>query len=134
MKICLPFAAVLRGAALLTLLALAPQPGRAQTAAAASQTTLTYDFLTVTTSESSAKAAAKIIIAPPFQGKSDVQLEEFGGIYNAKNREKLQRNVGLINQQLTELTAAGWELFQVYPLNYPPDLPTTRYLFRKARR
>ena len=130
------FSATLRrGSLLLTLLAgLLSFTGFAQTAAPAPATTLTYDFLTVTSSESSARTVSVVLIAPPFQGKSEIQLEAFGGIYNARNRERVQRNTVLINQQLTELTAAGWELFQVYPQNYPPDLLTTRYLFRKVRR
>lgn len=117
------------------LLALAPAVGFAQTVPATTSAAVTYDFLTVTTTESgNNKAESKILIAPPLLGKSEVQLQEFNSIYSKKDRERLQLNALSITQQLTEITAAGWELFQVYPLNLNPTLVATRYLFRKARR
>ncbi|MEJ7659740.1 MAG: hypothetical protein WKG07_08995 [Hymenobacter sp.] len=39
----------------------------------------------------------------------------------------------MINQQLTDLTAAGWGLVQAYPFASSPTLFTARYLFRKAK-
>ena len=91
-----------------------------------------YDFLTLTSMESSAKSAAKILLTPAFQGKSEIQLEDFGGFSIEKNLAKLQHNTELVNQQLSNLTAAGWELVQAYPVT-STNLLTTRYLFRKAR-
>jgi hypothetical protein len=92
-----------------------------------------YDFLTLTSMESSTKSVAKILITPAFQGKTEIQLEDFGGFSAEKNLGKLQHNIELVNQQLTELTAAGWELVQAYPFTSVPGLFTTRYLFRKAK-
>ena len=92
-----------------------------------------YDFLTVTSMESGAKSLAKILIVPAFQGKSEIQLEDFGGFSTEKNIAKLQHNTDLIQQQLSELTVAGWELVQTYPFISSPSLVTTRYLFRKAK-
>ncbi len=91
-----------------------------------------YDFLTVITLESQAKAYSRIIITPAFEGKSEVQLEDFGALSGSKNLEKIQRNTLLVNQQLTALTVGGWELVQVYPVAETGIL-TTRYLFRKPR-
>ncbi|OGX90688.1 hypothetical protein BEN49_22025 [Hymenobacter coccineus] len=93
----------------------------------------TYDFLTVTNIESGTKSLAKMLITPAFQGKTEVQLEDLGSLSVEKNLAKIARNTEVINRQLTELTAAGWEFVQAYPFAFSPDLPTTRYLFRKAR-
>lgn len=92
-----------------------------------------YDFLTLTSMESSTKSVAKILITPAFQGKSEIQLEDFGGFSAEKNLAKLQHNTELVNQQLSDLTAVGWELVQAYPFTSIPGLFTTRYLFRKAK-
>ena len=101
---------------------------------AAAQTTppRAYDFLTVLTLESGTKALSRILITPAFEGKTEVQLEDFGGLSISKNLEKAQRNTLLVNQQLTALTVGGWELVQVYPVAEAGIL-TTRYLFRKPR-
>lgn len=92
-----------------------------------------YDFLTLTSMESQSKSLSKILITPAFQGKSEIQLEDFGGFSAEKNLAKLQHNTELVNQQLADLTAAGWELVQAYPFTSVPGLVTTRYLFRKAK-
>ena len=87
----------------------------------------------MTTSESQSKTFARILIAPAFQGKSEIQLETFGGMASdARNLDKLQRNTLLVNQQLEALTGAGWELVQVYPVTDTGVL-ITRYLFRKGK-
>ena len=92
-----------------------------------------YTFLTLTTSESQSKTFARILIAPAFQGKSEIQLETFGGMAsNARNLDKLQRNTLLVNQQLEALTGAGWGLVQVYPVADTGVL-MTRYLFREGK-
>lgn len=92
-----------------------------------------YDFLTVTSMESGAKSLAKLLIVPAFQGKSEIQLEDFGGFSTEKNIAKLQHNTELIQHQLSDLTVAGWELVQTYPFINSPSVVTTRYLFRKAK-
>lgn len=117
-----------RTAALSVLLAVGPLLAPAQSTPAKG-----YDFLTVTAIESSTKSLARLIITPAFQGKTEVQLEAPGGLSFDKNLAKIARNTELVNRQLTDLTAAGWELVQAYPFTYSPDFPTTRYLFRKAR-
>ncbi|MDO7845490.1 hypothetical protein Q5H92_03905 [Hymenobacter sp. M29] len=91
-----------------------------------------YEFMTMSTFESQAKALSHILLAPPFQGKADIQLEDFGGFSTSKNLDKYQRNALLVTQQLEALTAAGWELVHVYPVSEVGVL-TTRYLFRKAK-
>lgn len=113
----------------------APNSCFAQASGSTSGVAPTYDFLTVTTTESAgSKSDCKMLIAPPFSGKSEVQLETAYGIDGKKDRERLQLNAVAITQQLTAITAAGWELFQVYPLNLTSSLVATRYLFRKAQR
>lgn len=119
----------LRGLAAALLLA-AGLPAAAQTGAPAAPG---YSFLTVTTMESTAKSLAKIVITPAFQGKSEIQLEEFSGLSTEKYLAKLQHNTEVINQQLTDLTVAGWELVQTYPFTSNSGPVATRYLFRKAR-
>lgn len=115
-------------------LALSTPAARAQTTGPASVVAAHgYDFLTVTSMESGAKSLAKILIVPAFQGKSEIQLEDFGGFSTEKNLAKLQHNTELIHQQLSDLTVAGWELVQTYPFLSSPSLVTTRYLFRKAK-
>jgi hypothetical protein len=99
------------------------------TAQAQSSTAKGYQFLTVTAFESQVKVLSKIIVVPAFEGKSEIQLEDFGGFSTSKNVEKLERNTLLINQELEALTTAGWELVQVYTIG----TLTTRYLFRKAK-
>jgi len=73
-----------------------------------------------------------MIIVPPFAGKSEIQLEDFGGFSASKNLDKLQRNTLLINQQLSAITSAGWELTNVYPVAEMRGF-ITRYLFRKVK-
>jgi hypothetical protein len=92
----------------------------------------TYEFLTMTTFESQAKVLSHIYMTPAFQGKSDIQLEDFGGISASKNMDKLQRNTTVINQQLEAITAAGWELTFVYTITETGTIGT-RYLFKKAK-
>lgn len=91
-----------------------------------------YEYTTLTTFESTSKATSKIFITPAFQGKTEVQLEDFNAFAFEKNREKFQQNAQAINQLLGDLSAAGWELVQVYPLP-TQGIPVTRYLLRKAK-
>ena len=91
-----------------------------------------YEFTTVTTLESTSKSASKLFITPAFQGKAEVQLADFNAFAAGQNKEKFQQNAQVVNQQLGDLSAAGWELIQVYPL---PSQGTfiTRYLLRKPK-
>lgn len=88
-----------------------------------------YEFLTVLDSESQAKNMAKIVFAPPFQGKSEIQLEVLPGTISGKYMSIHQQNLQVVNQQLSDLTAAGWELVHV-----SGDGGETYYLFRKVKR
>ena len=89
-----------------------------------------YDFLTVTTSEGT-KAASFILFSPAFQGKTEVQLEPNNVLGIEKYKERISQNAQLINEQLSALTVAGWELVQVYTPTSPAN--GRCYLFRKAK-
>jgi hypothetical protein len=115
------------------LLAIGSQPAAAQLLPSAKAQT--YDFLTVTTIEASTKKMAKLLFAPAFNGRTEVQLETIGALSTASLLEQLRRNNELLTQNLSELSAAGWELIQVSPtpLTADKDVATTRYLLRKAK-
>jgi hypothetical protein len=89
-----------------------------------------YDFLTVTTVEGTTKNTAKLFITPAFQGKMEIQLEDgnSSSLSTKNNFAIMQRNLLVINQELSDLTVAGWELTHVTGTPYQ-----TRYLFRKAK-
>jgi hypothetical protein len=97
-----------------------------------------YDFLMVTTIEGLNKKLAQLIFTPAFQNQTLVPLLP-GSILasSAEETERLSQNALIINNQLSNLTVAGWELVQVYSVSptsgagYNP--PVTRYLFRKAK-
>ncbi|AMR28019.1 hypothetical protein A0257_13585 [Hymenobacter psoromatis] len=91
------------------------------------------DFLTVTTIDGYTKNISKILITPAFQEKTEIQLEDLGNSSFSieKNLATIQRNTLKINQQLSDLTVAGWELVEAHTVTI--FAPTTRYLFRKAR-
>jgi hypothetical protein len=94
-----------------------------------------YDFLTVTTIEAPTKKMAKLLFAPAFNGRTEIQLESIGALSAASLLEQLRHNNELLAQSLGELSAAGWELLQVSPAPFVGDkaVTTTRYLFRKAK-
>lgn len=94
-----------------------------------------YDFLTLTAMESNAKRFSKLLYSPAFGSKAEVQLEALSSFSNATNLDDARRNAETINQSLSELTVAGWELVEVHvvPLGIVEKVVTTRYLFRKAR-
>ncbi|RYY14302.1 MAG: hypothetical protein EOO36_14505 [Cytophagaceae bacterium] len=74
------------------------------------------------------------MLTPAFQGKSEVALEEYSGLGAEKLFDKIQRNAQLINQQLSALTVAGWELTETHAAPFAAAAPAaTRYLFRKAK-
>ncbi|RZL14240.1 MAG: hypothetical protein EOO62_06010 [Hymenobacter sp.] len=125
---------VLSGALLGAGLLLNSPVARAQGATTSVQAAHGYDFLTVTTIESISKNYAKLLFSPAFEGKSEIPLEDYSGLGLEKYFDKIQRNTLLINQQLSNLTVAGWELVEVHVAPFMPANPsTTRYLFRKAK-
>ena len=89
-----------------------------------------YEFLTVVDSEAQGSSWAKLLFAPAFQGKSQVQLEHLPGTTSGdKYLAVQQQNLQLVNQYLGEVTAAGWELVHVFGGEMK-----TSYLFRKEKR
>lgn len=121
---------------LFTGLLLPLRPAWAQVAPPASAVLHGYDFLTVTEFEGYTKNRARILITPAFQGKTEVQLDDLNGSSLSVNKdlEVIQRNTLVLNQQLSELTAAGWELVDVHVVTtLSTTNNTTRYLFRKAK-
>ena len=111
------------------LLLLSPASLRAQAAPHG------YDFLTITAIESNAKKFSKLLYSPAFGTKTEVQLEALSSFSNATNLDDARRNAETINQSLSELTVAGWELLEVHvvPLGTAQPVATTRYLLRKPR-
>jgi hypothetical protein len=97
-----------------------------------------YDFLTVTSIEGQNKNEAKLLLTPAFQGQTDTALIP-GSLYSLskKDIETIAQNTQIINQQISAITTAGWELFQVYQVtpggSGGTTIPITRYLFRKAK-
>ncbi|QKG58244.1 hypothetical protein GKZ68_17405 [Hymenobacter sp. BRD128] len=97
-----------------------------------------YDFLTVTTIESGNERESKLLLSPAFEEQAEIPLAN-ASLYSLSKDDfqKLSRNTATINQLLSRITVAGWELFQVYPLAPPNGASSTppiiRYLFRKAK-
>ena len=115
------------------LLALTPGPAAAQLLAPVA--TQTYSFLTVTMVESTAKSLSKLLIAPAFNGRTEIQLDAQAAFLPGNRLDQLRHNNEVLSQSLSELSAAGWELIQVSPatLASDKDVLVTRYLLRKAR-
>ena len=93
------------------------------------------EFMTLTSIEAPTKKMAKLLFAPAFNGRTEVQLESVGAISTAAILEQLRQNNETLTKALGELSAAGWELIQVSPapLTVDKDVVTTRYLLRKAK-
>lgn len=107
---------------LLAVCLLLGRPAQAQT------TPMTYEFLTVMEEESGMGNTAKILFAPAFQGKTEVQLAPLGNVSAVKNQATRRQNVELLNQQLEAVTAAGWELVHV-----STNGGAHEYLFRRRK-
>jgi hypothetical protein len=106
-------------------LLVAPLVSLAQTSASA-----TYEFLTLLESESQQNSFAKILFAPAFQGKTEIQLESLPGTAAGNKYMTIHRqNVEIVNQQLEAITAAGWELVHV-----SVDDRAHEYLFRRPKK
>lgn len=113
---------------------LASHPAQAQLLAP-SAAARSYEFLHVTVTEATTDSQAKLLLSPAFNGRTEMQLEGLNAFLPAKRLELLRHNEEVVSQCLGELSAAGWELLQVYsvPLVVDKDVATTRYLFRKPR-
>ncbi len=85
--------------------------------------------------EAPTKNMAKLLIAPAFNGRTEVQLEPAGGFSAATILERVRHNNEVLAQSLGELSGAGWELIQVSPAPLVVDktVTATRYLLRKAK-
>ncbi len=94
-----------------------------------------YDFLTITIVKSPYKADCRMLLTPAFQGKTEIKLEEEYTITNNRYRENLHHNTLLLNQTLSDLSVAGWELVETHAAleGAPPAPVVTRYLLRKAK-
>jgi len=93
------------------------------------------DFMTLTSIEAPTKKMAKLLFAPAFDGRTEVQLASVGAFSSATILEQLRQNNETLTKTLGELSVAGWELIQVSPAPLTADkgVITTRYLLRKAR-
>jgi hypothetical protein len=89
-----------------------------------------YDFLTVIVSEGT-KVYSFILFSPAFQGKTEIPLGATNTMSEVKDKEHILQNAQLINEQLSALTVAGWELVHVYITSAPTN--GRCYLFRKAK-
>jgi len=94
-----------------------------------------YDFLTITIVKSPYKADCRMLLTPAFQGKTEIKLEEEYTITNNRYRENLHHNTLLLNQTLSDLSVAGWELVETHAAleGAPPAPVVTRYLLRKVK-
>jgi hypothetical protein len=98
-------------------------------------TARSYEFLTVTVIESPYSRDSRLLLSPAFQGITEVALEETYNLASDKYREHLQRNTVRLNQMLSDLSSAGWELIDVHGsvVGPAPSAAVTRYLLRKAK-
>jgi hypothetical protein len=94
-----------------------------------------YDFLTITIIKAAYKTDWRMLLTPAFQGKMDLKLEEEYTLTADKYRKNLHRNSLLLNQTLSDLSVAGWELAETHAAQEgpPPTAIVTRYLLRKAK-
>ena len=94
-----------------------------------------YDFLTITVIQSPYKNDCRLLLTPAFQGKTEIKLEEEHTLSADKYRANAQSNALLLNQLLSDLSAAGWELADTHAAQQgpAPSATVTRYLLRKAK-
>lgn len=94
-----------------------------------------YEFRTMTVYESSAKAYARLVFAPAFNEHTELELEGLNTLTADKARDNQRHNAEVVNQSLSQLSAAGWELIEVHSGSWvrDPSVQTTNYLFRKAK-
>jgi hypothetical protein len=94
-----------------------------------------YGFLTITVIQSPYKNDCRLLLTPAFQGKTEIKLEEEYNLSADKYRANAQSNALLLNQLLSDLSAAGWELAETHAAQQGPvtSATVTRYLLRKAK-
>jgi hypothetical protein len=94
-----------------------------------------YDFLTITVIQSPYKNDCRLLLTPAFQGKAEIKLEEEYTLSADKYRANAQSNALLLNQLLSDLSTAGWELAETHAAQQgpAPSATITRYLLRKAK-
>ncbi len=94
-----------------------------------------YDFLTITVIQSPYKNECRLLLTPAFQGKTELKLEEEYDLSSDKYRARAQSNTLLLNQLLSDLSAAGWQLADTHAAQQGPATSATvmRYLLRKAK-
>ena len=99
-----------------------------------------YDFMTIAVIKSPYKNDCYLLLTPAFQGRAEVKLEEEYNLASDRYRANLQHNITLLNQTLSDLSAAGWDLVDVHatevgaePSGMQPKTTITRYLLRKAK-
>lgn len=114
----------------LALLATRPYFATAQTSRP-----VVYEFMTLTLVESPYAVDTRLLLTPAFKGQTEFKLEEVYNLSANKYREHLQHNTQLVNQYLSELSEAGWELFNVQAstVGSTAAASVTRYLLRKPR-
>ena len=94
-----------------------------------------YGFLTITVIQSPYKNDCRLLLTPAFQGKAEIKLEEEYTLSADKYRANAQSNTLLLNQLLSDLSTAGWELAETHAAQQgpAPSATVTRYIFRKAK-
>jgi len=94
-----------------------------------------YDFLALTVVQSPYKNDCRLLLTPAFQGKTELKLEEEYDLASDKYRAHAQSNALLLNQLLSDLSAAGWQLADTHAAQQGPatSATVTRYLLRKAK-
>jgi hypothetical protein len=107
---------------------------------ALAQTTspLAYDFLTVLEIESPYPVpASSLSFVPASQGLAPIKLEQLFAPYSDKYMPAYLRNLEVVNQQLSSLTASGWELMHVSNMAGWSTLQSVaghEYLFRRLKK
>ncbi len=94
-----------------------------------------HDFLTLTVIQSPYKNDCRLLLTPAFQGKTELKLEEEYDLASDKYRAHAQSNALLLNQLLSDLSVAGWQLADTHAAQQGPatSATVTRYLLRKAK-
>ncbi|AYA38401.1 hypothetical protein D3Y59_15905 [Hymenobacter oligotrophus] len=121
---------------LLLMLPLLPQRAQAQSKPA-------YQYMQMTTIESIVAGGlgrSRVLFTPEFKGTKEAQMENLFSLTGI-NINNVKANEETILRYLSEVTAEGWELFQVTPLTQTlqntgttgQGIFLTRYTFRKAK-
>ncbi|WP_345222411.1 hypothetical protein [Hymenobacter koreensis] len=122
---------------LLLVLPLLPQQAHAQAKGPG------YQYMQMTTIESVVAGGlgrSRVLFTPEFKGTKETQMENLFSLTGI-NMKNVQVNEEIIMRYLSEVTAEGWELFQVTPLTQTlqsggstnQGIFMTRYTFRKTK-